>query len=359
VPSLSDIVGVPALPPASVTGAADRMRAMIGRVHQGLAPPPVRILEGLFGVLDYAALGALCSLDVPDRLDRRVDLATLADRTGADPERLERVVRYAAGRGWLAIDRRGRVAPTRTTRFLRRDHPGGWRAWVDFATGAEVLAAVGALTRDPQDPDPFARANAAPFFEWYAARPERHRAFDDAMAAGGRLHGIALAAAIDWRDASRVCDVGGGSGALLRVLLDEHPHLAGVVLDLPEVVGRAEAGDRLELRGGDAFRDAVPGCDVYLFVNVLHDWPDDRATELLERVRGAAAPGARVVVVEGERRTRPRDGVALRSDLLMLALTPGGRERTTAEIAALAAAAGFTLQRSVALASGDQAHVLG
>jgi hypothetical protein len=42
----------------------------------------------------------------------------------------------------------------------------------------------------------------------------------------------------------------------------------------------------------------------------------------------------------------------------MMALTPGGRERTTAEIAAIAARAGWSHQRAVALPSGDYAHVL-
>jgi hypothetical protein len=42
----------------------------------------------------------------------------------------------------------------------------------------------------------------------------------------------------------------------------------------------------------------------------------------------------------------------------MLALTPGGRERTTEEIAALAQRAGFAHRRRVALPSGDFAHVL-
>jgi hypothetical protein len=42
----------------------------------------------------------------------------------------------------------------------------------------------------------------------------------------------------------------------------------------------------------------------------------------------------------------------------MLALTPGGRERTTAEFGRLAAAAGLRRAASVTLASGDRAHVL-
>ena len=50
------------------------------------------------------------------------------------------------------------------------------------------------------------------------------------------MHGLALAGALDWSDSRRVCDVGGGDGALLRMLIAEHPHLQGVVIDLRAVL---------------------------------------------------------------------------------------------------------------------------
>jgi len=244
-PGPREILGVPALPPGAVTGIAERLRAAVARLHRQLAPPPLQVLEGALGLLDPVALGALCRLDVPDRLDRPVPLDRLAAACDAGPDTVARLVRYAAGRGWLRLDRRGRVHPTRTTRFLRRDHPGGWRAWVEFACGPEVMAAAAHLASAPGGPDAFAAANGASFFDWYPAHPERHAAFDAAMAAGGRLHGLALARAVDWSPVRRVCDVGGGTGALLGVLLAQHPHLHGVLFDLEPVVARAAAHDRL------------------------------------------------------------------------------------------------------------------
>jgi hypothetical protein len=112
---------------------------------------------------------------------------------------------------------------------------------------------------------------------------------------------------------------------------------------------------------GDAFRlGDLPGdCDTYLFVNVLHDWDDERAADLLRHVRQSGPPGARTIVVEGEAGRRRPHGIAARTDLLMLVLAPGGRERTTAEFARLAEEAGLRLRRTVPLASGDRAHILG
>lgn len=321
----------------------------------------MRVLESLFGLLDHAALVALCDLDVPDELQAPTTIGTLADRVGADEDALDRLVRYTVARGWLRLDRHGRVCPTRNSRFLRRDHPGGWRSWVDFMRGPEVVAASGSLAAAVRSGgDPFTMANGAAFFDWMAQRPQRGAAFDAAMAAGARMHGLVLAAAIDWSQSQRVCDVGGGNGALLVTLLGARPHLSGILVDLPHVVAPVAPSVRelIEVVPGDAFR-AVPGdVDTYLLVNVIHDWSDHDATRLLTRIADDASPTAKVIVVEGLRHSRPADDIAQQTDLLMLLLAPGGRERSRAELASLAECSGWALREVVALASGDFAFVL-
>src|SRR5438105_1851156 len=218
-----DVVGVPRLPPGWVALCAARARDRLGRLHRAMAPPPVRVLEALFGLLDHGGLVALCELGVPDALDRPIAPSALAQILGVDAALLERVVRYGAARGWVRLDRRGRVAPTPMTLFLRTDHPGGWRAWVDFAAGRDVSAAVATVGEAVRSGGhAYSIANGEPFFEHIRAGAERGRAFDAAMSAGARLHGLALAVAVDWSATGRVCDVGGGDGSLLRVLLDAH-----------------------------------------------------------------------------------------------------------------------------------------
>jgi hypothetical protein len=351
-----DVLGVPVLPPGSIATATDRIRAAIAAVHARIAPPPVRILEGLFGMLEHRVLVAVCDAGVPDALTSPTTPAALAARLGVDAERLERLLRFAATRGWLQIDRRGRVRPTRVTAFLRADHPGGWRAWVTFAGGAEVVAAVAGLTAACEPSDSFAAANGRPFFEWMTAHPERGAAFDRAMSAGGRMHGLALAAALDWSRDRRVCDVGGGTGDLLGVLVELVPTLEGTVFDLPSVVARAGQHERITVVGGDALVEVPAGFDTYLLVSVLHDWDDVRAELILQRVARAAPAWARIIVVDNERTVVPRSGLAVATDILMAALTGGGHERDTESFTALGRRCGLTRRRTVRLASGALAH---
>lgn len=351
-PTAKDVLGVPALPPARATVAVNRLRDRLLRLHRRLAPPPVQVLESLFGLLDHRVLVALCEAGVPDALEHRMSTAELARRTGADADTLERLVRFASTRGWLRVDRRGGVRPTAVTAFLRRDHPGGWRAWVDFAGGADVVGAVQLLSAS-SDADPFATSNGHGFFEWMALHPERAGAFDGAMEAGARMHGLVLAKALRWHPPESVCDVGGGTGTLLATLLDLVPGLTGTVLDLPAVVGRAVEHERMTAVAGDAFEAVPSGFHTYLLVNVVHDWGDDDAARILASVALAADRGARIVIVEAEATARPIAGVGVASEVLMAALTRGGRERTTDEMSALGARAGLRLESRTPLASGD------
>lgn len=205
----------------------------------------------------------------------------------------------------------------------------------------------------------FLDANGAPFFEWMADHPDRWATFDQAMAAGGRMHALGLVAVLDWSPGEQVCDVGGGTGQLLLLatLLDLVPGMEGTVLDLPDVVARAVEHPRLTAVGGDAFADVPAGCDTYLLVNVLHDWDDADARRILRCIAEAAGPDARVVVVDSERTAVPRDDLAVSADVLMAALTDDGKERNTDEFAALGRQVGLTLTASHHLPSADRAHV--
>jgi hypothetical protein len=356
--SAADVLGIPVLPPGAVARGGTRIRAAVSRAADQIAMPPVQILEGIFGLLDHRVLVAMCEAGVPEALDRPMHNDELAAQLGADPDRLQRILRYAVAKRWLRLDRRGRVVPTPFSRFLHRDHPGGWRAWVEFAAGDEVIRAVGAVSAEATDQDPFEEVNGRPFFEWMERHPVRWGVFDAAMAAGGRMHGLALASTLTWRGTPRICDVGGGTGDLLAVLLDRVPAATGAVFDLPDVVERAVDHERLTVIAGDAFAAVPTGFDTYLLVNVLHDWSDAEATTILGNVSDALPADGRVIVVDSEQQRVPRDTLGVGADILMAALTSGGRERSVRDFDDLGQQCGLRLVKAHRLVSGDRAYEL-
>jgi SAM-dependent methyltransferase len=154
--------------------------------------------------------------------------------------------------------------------------------------------------------------------------------------------------AYDFVGVQTVVDVGGGHGALVAAILQAHPGLRGVLYDLPEVVGEAQAlsGDdlagRVRIESGDFFRSVPAGGDLYLLKLVIHDWGDDEAAAILANVRAVIPPDGRLLLVE---HVLPEGGggyhPAMFLDLNMLTVLGAGRERTRGEYDALLARSGF------------------
>jgi len=151
----------------------------------------------------------------------------------------------------------------------------------------------------------------------------------------------ALVAGFDFTRFAAIADIGGGRGHLLRAVLDAAPDARGVLFELPDVIGALDVEhERLTPQAGDFFVDPLPAADLYVLMEIIHDWPDAECLSILSAVRRTAAPGATVLVIETilhDDRPDPRGRML---DVIMLAIS-GGRERTARELDELFQSAGF------------------
>jgi hypothetical protein len=140
-------------------------------------------------------------------------------------------------------------------------------------------------------------------------------------------------------------------------LLKACPSARGIVFDLPHVVATTSDAlrtggviDRCDVVGGDFFAGVPRGGDAYLLATVIHDWPDNRAVDILPTCRQAMGPKSRLLLIE---QVVPSNGEYHPSkfdDLNMLVMR-GGRERDAEEFQHLLGSAGFRLERIVPKAS--------
>jgi hypothetical protein len=311
---------------------------------------PARTLARLTdGFLSTQLLYVAAELGIADALVAGPATANeVAATVGARPDPLLRVLRGLAADGVLDELSDGRFGLSSTGALLVTDVPGSMRGAV-LARGRLYYTAAGELLPAVRDGGtPFELVHGRPFFAHLAGRPDEAAAFRASMAVRSRREAGAVVEAYDFGGFSRLVDVGGGPGVLLRAVLDAHPTLDGLLFDRPEVV----AGASLPAVGGDFF-DAVPaGADAYLLSRVIHDWNDDDAVAVLSCCRRAMPQHARLLLVEAVLPVRAVDDPeAIRMDLHMLALL-GGRERTAAEYTALLAAAGLAVNRIIPTAAG-------
>jgi len=188
-------------------------------------------------------------------------------------------------------------------------------------------------------------------YAYYDRNSDAAGTFDDWMAMSSRQMADTIAQTYEFPDTGTVVDVGGGVGVLLAAVLKPRPALRGILLERGTVIDKARktleaegVQSRCELIDGD-FRKAVPpGGDVYVLKNVLHDWRDAIALEILGACRRAMGRDARLVVIQ---RAMPSDGrnetylrSLVESDLMQM-ISTGGRERTDKEFQHLLGAAGL------------------
>jgi hypothetical protein len=304
--------------------------------------PETRLWNLIRGALGTKTLGVAADLGIADALaDGPRNVVDLAEAVGADVDILRRLLRALASDGVFAEEEPGVFRNTDASALLRRD---GDDRWVEFAHlwGFACYDAIGKLDVRTTDVA-FTRAFGTDFWSWLRAHPEERLNFDRAME-GGRAELADRLAALDWGGDESVVDIGGGSGTLLRLLIDRRPGLRGVVFDLPET-NRKESGldDAISFAPGNFF-ETVPAADAYILSKILHDWDDAHASQILQTIRSAAPDHARLLVADSVVPSGNDPSSVKWLDLLMLVLQRG-RERTADDWGALLDAAGFGVDR--------------
>ena len=309
---------------------------------------PLGMLQQMAGGYCVArCLHVVAELGVADALgEQPTDAGTLATAVGAHRDALGRVLRLLAAHGVFELHQ-GRFRHTAASRLLREDHPDSMRAFVRLFGLPLFWDAYGVFGHSVRTGKPSTELlYPEGLWSWLSHTPEAAAIFNAAMAAKARGQVAAVLAAYDFRAFALIGDIGGGSGHLLRAVLQACPEAKGILFDLPHVVATVEPAPRMACQGGDFFIDPLPSCDAYLLMEVVHDWDEDEALAILKSVRRAAPPAAKLLLIEALIPDVPGPDPARMLDIHMLALV-GGRQRTANEYAYLLRSAGFQLLRTV------------
>lgn len=142
----------------------------------------------------------------------------------------------------------------------------------------------------------------------------------------------------------RHLDIGGGSGAFARAVLNRHPHLEPTIFDLPGVENspRTDLPSTVRFHQGNFLHDPLPaGMDIVSLVRVVHDHDDEAISALFRNIRSAVIAGTTLLIAEP---FSGHAGTARITDAYFncyFAAMGQGRTRTVEEIASLAKPAGF------------------
>jgi hypothetical protein len=316
--------------------AADR-QALVEVIHLGLV---------------WHCLCAITRLEVPERLAAGpLPIPQLAAAVGADQDALRRVLRLVADHHIVTWDG-NRVGLTDRGRLLCPDHPSSLQAAFATVGTADVAHGLTDTLRSGRAAAP--RVLGMGYWDYLAAHPDQQALFDQSMVQRAQALSLACVPVLDWPASATIADIAGGIGTLLAAVLQAAPGAHGILVDQPQVLQRARpilqrhgVADRCALSPGDLF-DPPPPADLYLLASVLHDWDDPHAARILGALGDSATPDTRLRIFE---MLLPEDATPHRaklSDVLMLLMFDGARERTVGQYRELLEETGWRLEQVVA-----------
>ncbi|KAH7125192.1 O-methyltransferase-domain-containing protein [Dendryphion nanum] len=332
--------------------------------------PFEKLLRLAFGVYEPTTLRIAVDLNLPDVAlahNAPISIAEFAEKTGADPALLLRILRVIVNLGVFTEDASGKYLPTPFTPVLATGSPVK-EALVHLThlhrsvTGMpEYFAANGYQNPDDSENGPFQFAldcKGETYFTW-VVKPGNERlskAFNATMQMqkGEEDDTFVPAYPVQERiknedpDRVLIVDVGGNVGHQLIKFKEKYPSIPGklVLQDLPQVVNSEEAKvpESIIKVGHDFFKpqpDLVRGAKSYYLRMILHDWAEKQAKIILGNIASAMADDSLVLIDEI---IVPESGVGLmeaKMDWHMLNM--GASERTEAQWRALGESVGLRL----------------
>ncbi len=311
-----------------------RLEAFLDGIKRRFLPAPVVLFRDVTAPWLASALSVAAELQLAERLDDGVfEVDALAVSLDLPRDDLQRLLKILEAHGYFRLTSCGRVVHTSLSRALRRDVGGAFAllqgsSWYRQAFLPEVV-----LAGWRQEKTPFEATHGHPFFEYLGNDSPLSTLFSGAMSNITRFCSPYLVDAIALRPGERYLDVGGSGGELARALLARYPDSAIEVLDrIQPLEATAETTRAPKVYQGDLFDPYPTDFDGVLLKNILHDWPDHQALEILRHCRASVSPEGRLFVVEcllpnlgDERTTRDSSSFALDWNVW---LTLSGKERS-------------------------------
>jgi prolycopene isomerase len=330
----------------------------------GMAGPPVPptksmgMIQMISGIWGSQLIYVAAKLGIPDLLAEHgpLDAKRLAELTGSHERSLYRVLRALTTLGLFDLNEAGCFRLTPFGALLRSDVEGSVRYLAIMFGEPWHWQSWGNLLHSVKTGEPaFAHTFGMGCYDYVTKHAEAAFVYDKAMTGITLQAAPGIARHYDFGSVRRVMDVGGGHGTLLNVILQAHPHLEGMLFDLPHVVAGAHeplaaAGlaQRCQVIGGSVFNPLPKGADAVMAKSFIHSFDDETSVKLLRNFRDALPEkGGRVLVVEMVLPDEQTPHFGKLFDIEMLTQSDDGRDRTRAEFRALFAKAGLELTRVV------------
>ncbi|KAJ3517879.1 hypothetical protein NLJ89_g240 [Agrocybe chaxingu] len=316
------------LPTPAMYEARRAVLASLGLIKSLVQSPWDALTANTWMVLEVAGVRLTAEIGLATVLgdsEEGLSLAEIAEKTGVDALKLERILRLLITQGWFRETKHGSFANNRLSNLIKKDQPG-----YHLATYMnDLFNKIGASFADAVNhPDPEFKKNNDPFHTafqlayktnvayfgadgWLTKDPQEAVKFGLAMGAVGPTSDPGVAADFAWDAITKgkdgIVDVGGGQGTLCCSLAAKYPEIKKfIVQDLPETREAAESFiaskgliGRVEFEAQDFFKPQQrKGKYVFVMQRVLHDWSTEKGAIMIKHIKDVLNENSCLLIID-------------------------------------------------------------
>lgn len=326
------------------------------------------IYKFMFGFVDSLALKSAVELGIADIIHAQgqpISLRHIISSIGTpspDSAVLERIMRFLVRRKIFTADTQSESGETLygltpSSGWILRDADVSLAPLILMLNDERSLAPWHRFSDCVRDGGfAFEKAHGVDIWEYGSHDPDFSKVFNDAMKCTAKINLRAITKEYikGFEELGLLVDVGGGTGAAIAEIVKAHPHIKGINFDLPHVIAMAPEHTGVTNVGGDMF-DKIPNADAIFIQRILHDWSDEDCVKILKNCRKSIPIEYGKVIIFDSVLDPEQEGIMddtnFAVDLLMIAHSNGGKERTEGEWIKILNEAGFPRYNIIKIAN--------
>ncbi len=297
------------------------------------------------------AMFAAVSLGIFDLLERAPgNVATIAAELRIEPDPLERLLDACVGLKLLRRNGESYENEPVASTYLCRNSKRALTGYILYSN--DVLFQMWSHLEDavregtPRWKQTFGIEGG--IFDHFFRTEEAKQTFVQGMHGLGLLSSPKVVEAFDLSRFRRLVDLGGATGHLAIAACERYPQLQAVVFDLPQVIDSARTqiqqsavASRIDVAGGDFFRDALPEADLFAMSRIVHDWAEEKINPLLTKIYDRLPAGGGLLLAEKLLRDDKSGPTSAQLQSLNMLVCTEGKERSLEEYRHVLERAGF------------------
>ncbi len=331
-------------------------------VQQNTSASPEILMQILSNHYVTQAIHVAAKLGIADLLkDGATSAEEIAVSLNVNAQFLYRLMRVLASVGLFAEVSDRYFETTPLARYLETDFPGSmrsvaiiegenwhWQSWGNLLNAIKTGNSA------------FENTFGTTVFNYIGQNPEYLKDLQAALIRYSEISNNAIFSSYDLSGISKLVDVGGGDGSLLAGILQRNPNITGILFELPSTVERIQEhntfleqaiAERCEIIAGDFFASVPSGADTYILKQIIHNWGDEQAIQILQNCYDAMPEKGKLLVIDPVVFPGNEPSYSKLLDLQMLVINSKACMRTPSELEALFTQTGFKLTKVITTAS--------